>query len=81
MDSISMTTYYMGGTAYDNGGLWFTVYYPNASAGVYKLDIATKQLVDTLPTFGIQPQGVMMKGDTLFYVMENFEEMPKEFML
>ncbi|MBK8661983.1 MAG: choice-of-anchor D domain-containing protein [Ignavibacteriales bacterium] len=73
VDSISMTTYYMGGTAYDNGGLWFTVYYPNASAGVYKLDIATKQLVDTLPTFGIQPQGVMMKGDTLFYVMENFE--------
>ncbi len=73
VDSINMTTYYMGGTAYDRGGLWFTVYYPNTSAGVYKIDIATRQLVDTLPTFGLQPQGVTMKGDTLFYVMENFE--------
>ncbi len=77
LDSINMTTYYMGGTAYDRGGLWFSVYYPNTSAGVYKIDIATKQLVDTLPVFGLQPQGVTMKGDTLFYVMENFEGDPE----
>lgn len=73
LDSIIMQTYFMGGTAWGDGGLWFSVYYPNAQAGVYKIDVATKQLVDTLPVFGLQPQGVTVKGDTLFYVMENFE--------
>ncbi|GAB1351244.1 hypothetical protein MASR1M107_34590 [Ignavibacteriales bacterium] len=73
LDSIIMQTYFMGGTAWGNGGLWFTVYYPNPQAGVYKMDVSTQQLVDTLPVFGLQPQGVTVKGDTLFYVMENFE--------
>ncbi|MCU0406241.1 MAG: choice-of-anchor D domain-containing protein [Ignavibacteriaceae bacterium] len=33
----------------------------------------TKTIVDTILVAGLQPQGITVKGDTLFYVMDGFE--------
>ncbi len=75
--SFGAGSWYFGGMAYDRGGLWVTVYYPNNLAAIYKLDLTTKQLTDTIPVFGLQPQGVTFKGDTLFYVMDGFDGDPE----
>ena len=58
--------------------LWFTVYspdfpnYPNAYA--YKLDLGGLNIIDTIPLYGRQPQGITVKGDTIFYVNDNFQD-------
>jgi outer membrane protein assembly factor BamB len=62
---------YLGGAGWDGTGLWISLYYPNTEAALYKIDINTKTIVDTIPTFGEQPQGITVKGDTLFYVMDD----------
>ncbi len=66
-------SWYLGGAAWDGSGLWISVYYPNSIAALYKIDVSTKQIVDTIQTFGIQPTGITVKGDTLFYVMDGFD--------
>lgn len=77
LDSIPTASiggsYYLGGAAWDGTGLWISVYYPNDEAGLFKVDVASKTIVDTIPTFGTQPTGITVKGDTLFYVMDDFE--------
>ncbi|RPI66288.1 MAG: choice-of-anchor D domain-containing protein, partial [Ignavibacteriales bacterium] len=69
------TSWYVGGAGWDGSLLWVSVYYPNAQAGIYKINTATKQLVDTifLPAGQLQPQGITVKGDTLFCVNDGFE--------
>ncbi len=62
---------YLGGAGWDGTGLWISLYYPNNEAALYKIDINTKTIVDTIQTFGAQPQGITVKGDTLFYVMDD----------
>lgn len=58
--------------------LWFTIYspdfttYPNAYA--YKMDLGSQAIVDTVPLYGRQPQGITVKGDTIFYVNDNFQD-------
>ena len=64
---------YLGGAAWDGDGLWISVYYPDADAALYKVDVGLKSIVDTIPVFGIQPTGITVKGDTLFYVMDGFQ--------
>ena len=66
-------SWYLGGAAWDGSGLWISVYYPNTIAALYKINVSTKQIVDTIQTFGIQPTGITIKGDTLFYVMDGFD--------
>ena len=66
-------SWYLGGAAWDGTGLWISVYYPNNLAALYKVDVTAKQIVDTIQVFGIQPTGITVKGDTLFYVMDGFE--------
>jgi hypothetical protein len=57
--------------------LWFALYtpdfttYPNAYA--YVMDLTTKQITDTIPLRGRQVQGITVKGDTVFYVNDNFQ--------
>ena len=75
LDSLSWPTassVYLGGLGYD-GHIWASVYYPNADAALYKININTSQVIDTIRTFGIQPTGIAIKGDTLFYVMDGFD--------
>lgn len=79
LDSLSWPTassVYLGGVAYD-GHIWASVYYPNESAALYRIDINTSQLLDTIPVFGLQPQGIAIKGDTIFYVMDGFDGDPE----
>jgi len=64
---------YMGGAAWDGTGLWISVYYPDSKAALYQINVAARAIVDTIPVFGIQPQGITVKGDTLFYVMDGFQ--------
>ncbi len=78
LDSITSsqlfgTSVYMGGAAWDGTGLWISLYYPNTSAALYKVDVTSKTIVDTISVFGIQPTGITVKGDTLFYVMDGFD--------
>ncbi|TDJ55980.1 MAG: choice-of-anchor D domain-containing protein [Ignavibacteria bacterium] len=64
---------YLGGAGWDGTGLWISVYFPNDEAALYKVDVNSKTVVDTIPVFGIQPTGITVKGDTLFYVMDGFD--------
>jgi len=80
LDSIIMSTinggtsWYLGGAVSDGSMLWVTVYSPDAQSGIYKINTSTKQLVDTilLPSGQLQPQGLTIKGDTLFCVNDGF---------
>jgi len=83
LDSITSTqlfgaSWYFGGAAWDGDGLWISVYYPNANVALYKINTTTKQLVDTLNFLNfasgqLQPQGITVKNDTLFFVNDGFE--------
>jgi hypothetical protein len=64
--------FYLGGAAWDGTGLWISVYYPDNQAALYKVDVSSKTIVDTISTFGLQPTGITVKGDTLFYVNDGF---------
>ncbi|HQI41038.1 MAG: hypothetical protein B6D44_14695 [Ignavibacteriales bacterium UTCHB2] len=64
---------YVGGAAWDGTGLWISIYYPDAIAALYKINVAARAIVDTIPVVGLQPQGVAVKGDTIFYVMDGFQ--------
>ncbi len=71
----------IGGIALDGNNLWVAIYspdfasYPNAYA--YKINLTTKLAVDTIPLRGRQVQGIAVKGDTIFYVNDNFQSEPE----
>lgn len=79
VDSILTGSYAqgLGGIALDGQSLWFAVYYPDNTtypfAFAYKMNLNTRQLVDTIPLRGRQVQGIAVKGDTVFYVNDNFQ--------
>lgn len=66
-------SWYLGGAAYDAGFLWITVYYPDALAGMFKINLATKTIVDTIAALQLQPTGVTVNGDTLYYANDGFQ--------
>jgi Secretion system C-terminal sorting domain/Abnormal spindle-like microcephaly-assoc'd, ASPM-SPD-2-Hydin len=71
----------IGGVAIQGNALWFAVYFPDYTtypfAYAYKVDIATGQFLDTIPLRGKQVQGITVKGDTIFYVTDNFQSDPE----
>ena len=71
------TSVYVGGAAFEDNCVWVSIYYPNDLAALYKIDTQTKTIRDSIPVFGTQPQGITIKGDTLFYVMDGFESQPE----
>ena len=79
LDTIQTGTYAqgIGGIAISGNFIWFTVYYPDNTtypfAYAYKMNLTTKTLVDTIPLRGKQVQGIAIKGDTVFYVNDNFQ--------
>ncbi len=81
LDSIPIQSiggsWYLGGAAWDGTGLWISVYYPDNLAALYKVDVAAKQIVDTIQVTGTQPTAITVKGDTLFYVMDGFDGDPE----
>ena len=83
LDSITSSqlfgsSVYMGGAAWDGTGLWISLYYPNTSAALYKVDVNTKTIIDTIQTYGTQPEGITVKGDTLLYSMDDNEGDPEK---
>ena len=75
-------SWYFGGAAWDGTGLWISVYYPDANAALYKINTTTKQIVDTVNFLNfapgqLQPQGITVKGDTLFFVNDGFQGFDK----
>lgn len=87
LDSILSTTifgssFYFGGAAWDGTGLWVSVYSPDSRVGLYKINPTTKQIVDSIATrltfpAQLQPQGIAVKGDTLFWVNDGFQGVDK----
>ncbi len=67
------TNILLGGAAWDGSGLWISVYSPDTRAALYRVNVAAKAIVDTISVVGLQPQGITVKGDTLFYVMDGFQ--------
>ena len=72
------TNIYLGGAAWDGSGLWISVYYPNDKAALYKINVAARAIVDTISVAGLQPQGIAVKGDTLYYVMDDNDGDPEK---
>jgi hypothetical protein len=87
LDSITSsqlfgTSVYMGGAGWEGSGLWISVYYPDAIVALYKINTTTKQVVDTINFLNfapgqLQPQGITVKGDTLFFVNDGFQGIDK----
>lgn len=87
LDSILSTSlfgssFYFGGAAWDGTGLWISVYSPDSRVGLYKINPTTKQIVDSIATrltfpAQLQPQGIAVKGDTLFWVNDGFQGVDK----
>ncbi|HEX2788208.1 MAG TPA: choice-of-anchor D domain-containing protein [Ignavibacteria bacterium] len=79
MDSIYLPSHSQGiGGLYKEGnGLWYASYYPDFPTypftKAYKVDITTKQIVDSIPLRGKQVHSITMKGDTIIYVTDNFQ--------
>jgi len=71
----------IGGIAIDGNNLWFAVYYPDFTtypfAYAYKINLTSRQITDTIPLRGKQVQGIAVKGDTIFYVNDNFQSEPE----
>ncbi len=57
--------------------LWFSLYYPDFTtypfAYAYRMDLTTNTITDTIPLRGKQVAGITVKGDTIFYVTDNFQ--------
>lgn len=71
----------IGGIAVSGSSIWMAVYFPDNTVYpftyAYKIDIATGNFLDTIPLRGKQPQGIAVKGDTIFYVNDNFQSEPE----
>lgn len=71
----------IGGIAIDGNALWMAVYFPDYTtypfSYAYKVDIASGNIVDTIPLRGKQIQGIAVKGDTILYVNDNFQSEPE----
>jgi hypothetical protein len=78
---LSASSLGLAGFAVDGNAFWFAVYspdyttYPHGYA--FKMDLTSRQIVDTIPLRGRQVQGIAVKGDTIFYVNDNIHGEPE----
>lgn len=79
LDSIILSnaggsnSWYLGGAACEPGYIWISVYYPDDLSGMFKINTTTKTIVDTIAALQLQPTGVAVNGDTLYYVNDGFQ--------
>ncbi len=68
----------IGGIGRDGNSLWASNYYPDLPnypyQYAYKISLATHQVIDTIPLRGKQVQGITVKGDTIIYVNDFFND-------
>lgn len=71
----------IGDICADGNAVWYTMYYPDFDvypyAYAYKWVPGDPAPIDTVPMYGEQPQGIALKGDTLFYVTDNLNGDPE----
>jgi hypothetical protein len=78
VDSIALpSSKYVGGLYWDGSGLWYSLYYPNNEAAIYKLDVSTGSIIDTINTKGTQPQGITNDGQYFYYAMDDNDGDPE----
>ncbi|MGA9115276.1 MAG: choice-of-anchor D domain-containing protein [Bacteroidota bacterium] len=68
---------YLGGLAWDGTHLWYSVYYPDAECGLYKMDFDAGVVLDTIPVPTLQPYGITWDGHMLFYAETGFQGDPR----
>jgi len=68
---------FIGGIAWDGEFIWYSVYFPNAEAGLYKADFANKVTIDTIYVPSQQPYGITWDGEYLYYVENGFDGQPR----
>jgi hypothetical protein len=64
---------YLGGACWDGTHLWVSDYTSTSIANptyLYKINWATKSVVDSIQTIGLQPQGIAWDGQYLYYAMD-----------
>lgn len=79
LDSIETGTSFVGGLGWDSTGLWYSIYFPDASAGYYKVDVNTKDIIDTIAVFPMhkQPQSIAWDGQYYYLSLDDFSGDPK----
>ncbi len=78
IDSLRLpSSKFPGGIEWDGSFLWYSIYSPDAEAGLYKVDWATKQVVDTILVPTKQPYGIAWDGTYLWYVENGFQSDPQ----
>ncbi len=66
-----------GGIAWDGNYVWYSIYSPDAEAGLYKVNWTTKEVVDTILVPTKQPYGITWDGTYLWYVENGFQSDPQ----
>lgn len=64
---------YLGGACWDGSHLWVSDYTSTSISNptyLYKINWATKTVVDSIQTIGLQPQGIAWDGQYLYYAMD-----------
>ncbi|NIX01740.1 MAG: hypothetical protein GWN13_26595, partial [Phycisphaerae bacterium] len=78
VDQITLpSSNFIGGLYWDGNGLWYSLYYPNNEAALYKMDVNTQTIVDTISTIGTQPQGITFDGQYFYYAMDDNDGDPE----
>ncbi|MCK4548348.1 MAG: choice-of-anchor D domain-containing protein [Candidatus Eisenbacteria sp.] len=62
---------YSGGMTYDGRNLWVTRYYPNTQPNLFSVEPTSGAIQDTIPSQGLQPQGMAWDGEYLWNVMDD----------
>jgi len=76
VDSMRISKF-LGGVAWDGTHVWYSVYSPDVESGLYKVDFATKTVVDTVLVPTQQPYGITWDGQYLYYVENGFQGDPR----
>jgi hypothetical protein len=70
---------YSGGLTWQGDRyLWVSRYYPNTQPNLFKVDTTTGVAVDTIPSQGLQPQGLAWDGEYLWNVMDDNDDDPEK---
>ncbi|MEO8167912.1 MAG: hypothetical protein ABI623_06675, partial [bacterium] len=78
IDSLRLpSSKFPGGLAWDGNYVWYSIYSPDAEAGLYKVNWTTKQVVDTILVPTKQPYGITWDGTYLWYVENGFQSDPQ----
>jgi hypothetical protein len=62
---------------FDDKYLWVSRYYPNTQPNLFKLDVPVGTVLDTIPSQGLQPQGLAWDGTYLWNVQDDIDDDPE----